>query len=222
MTEDPLQLVLLGPPASGKGTQGRRLAGSFKLDYLSTGALLREVVASESDEGEAVRPILERGGFVPDELMFRFVGRWLDAHRGGWVLDGFPRTLGQDDFLREWLESHRQRVNGAVILEVPKPELIRRIEGRVECPTCRWSGQREQLEPGDRCPTCGSEARQRADDSLENFLSRHEEFERHTLPVAERYREAGLLHVVDATAPIDAVSAGLRETVESLTKHGET
>ena len=215
-----LNLVLLGPPASGKGTQGRRLAERFELAYLSTGALLREAVASGTAEGREVAPILERGGYVPDELMGAILAPWLDAHRDGWVLDGYPRTLRQDDSLRDWLSSHDEGIEAAISLEVPKQELVARIQDRVECLECRWTGPRRALNGAGRCPECGGIANSRADDTLENFLSRYAEFETHTVPVIERYREAGRLAACDATAPVDEVSERLYELARDLDPHG--
>ncbi len=215
-----LNLILLGPPASGKGTQGRRLAESLGLAYLSTGALLREAVAAGTPAGREVEPVLARGGYVPDQLMGGILTPWLEQHPGGWVLDGYPRTLAQDDFLRGWLARRGGRVDAAVSLEVPVDELVRRIERRVECATCRWSGQRGDLDGSGRCPECGGEAGARSDDTLDNFRSRHAEFESHTLPVVARYREAGLLLACDATAPVAEVSARLLQLVRSLLSHG--
>lgn len=202
----PLHLILLGPPASGKGTQGRRLAGALGLAYLSTGALLREELEKDSPLGREVRPILARGEYVPDELMFPILADWLVNHRGGWVLDGFPRSLPQAEFLDSWLRDHDDAIDAAVSLDVPMSELIARIRGRVECPECRWTGQRDQLIDGS-CPVCASPASARSDDSEENFRSRHAEFAAHTVPVLEHYRKAGILLSCDATAPQDEVAA---------------
>lgn len=202
----PLRLVLLGPPASGKGTQGRRLAESLGLAYLSTGALLREELEKNSPLGRQVRPILARGEYVPDHLMCPILADWLKHQPAGWVLDGFPRSLPQAVFLDGWLAEHASVLGGAVALEVPVSELVARIRNRVECPDCRWTGQRGQLVSG-RCPVCGAEAGARGDDSEENFRSRHAEFEEHTLPVVEYYRERGILFACDATAPQAEVAA---------------
>lgn len=215
-----LNLILLGPPASGKGTQGRRLAESLGLAYLSTGALLREAVAAGTPAGREVEPVLARGGYVPDQLMGGILTPWLEQHAVGWVLDGYPRTLAQDDYLREWLARRGEQIDAAVSLEVPRDELVCRIEGRVECAACRWSGQCEDLDGSGCCPECGGEAAARSDDTLDNFLSRHAEFESHTLPVVERYREAGLLLACDATAPVAEVSKRLLQLVRSLLSHG--
>lgn len=217
-----LHLILLGPPASGKGTQGRRLASSLNLPYLSTGALLREAVENGTPAGNEAEPILERGGYVSDELMGSIIGPWLENHREGWVLDGFPRTLGQDDYLNRWLARHGVQVDMVISLEAPKEDLIARIENRVECPDCRWSGQKLSLVDDGRCPKCGGEAGPRKDDTLDNFLSRFDEFTLHTLPVIERYSPVGGLITCDATAPMDTVTEVLLKTVRGIKADGQT
>lgn len=200
----PLRIVLLGPPASGKGTQGRQLAEGLGLGYLSTGALLREQVESRSELGKLADPILARGEYLPDDLMCRILAGWLGRQSGGWVLDGFPRSLPQADFLDEWLAAHGQEVTCAVSLEVPYEELVSRIRHRVECPDCRWSGQAGS---NKNCPACGALVVPRADDSEENFKTRHQEFLRLTRPVIMRYQDAGRLVTCDATAPQEEVAA---------------
>lgn len=217
-----LHLILLGPPASGKGTQGRRLAGTLNLPYVSTGALLREAVENGTPAGKEAEPILERGGYVSDELMASIIEPWLETHQGGWVLDGFPRTIAQDDFLNERLAKQGERLDAVISLEAPKEELIARIQDRVECPDCRWSGQKADLGDDNRCPKCGGEAGPRADDSLENFLSRFDEFSLHTLPVIERYASVGALTTCDATAPMDTVTAELLKSVQGIKSDGQT
>jgi adenylate kinase len=205
----PYRVVLLGPPASGKGTQGRRLAAGLGLGYLSTGALLREHVGDGTELGNLAKPILARGEYLPDELMCPILADWLGRQTGGWVLDGFPRSVPQAVFLDGWLAERGLRVDAAISLEVPFEELLGRIRSRVECPECRWSGQRPQLAAGGKCPKCGSPAGARADDTEENFTRRHAEFVGFTQPVIERYRQLGLLSACDATASQDEVAANL-------------
>lgn len=208
-TARPLRVVLLGPPASGKGTQGRRLAASLGLGYLSTGALLREHVGNATELGRKAEPILARGEYLPDALMCPILADWLDRQNGGWVLDGFPRSVPQAVFLDEWLAQHGHRIDAAISLEVPFEELLARIQSRVECPACRWSGQRPQLTTGGKCPKCDSPAGPRADDTEDNFTSRHAEFVSLTQPVIERYRDLGVLSTCDATTSQDEVAAAL-------------
>ena len=205
----PLRIVLLGPPASGKGTQGRRLAATLGLGYLSTGALLREQVENKTPLGNLAEPILARGEYLPDDLMCRILGDWLERQSGGWVLDGFPRSLPQARFLDAWLASHGRPLDAALLLEVPHDELISRIRKRVECPECRWSGQAEETVAGGHCPVCATPALPRPDDSEENFTKRYQEFERVTKPLIGHYQERGLLKICNATAPQDEVAAKL-------------
>ena len=204
-----LRIVLLGPPASGKGTQGRRLAATLGLGYLSTGALLREQVEGGTPLGKLAEPILARGEYLPDDLMCRILGDWLDKQPTGWVLDGFPRSLPQAEFLDERLSGHRPKLDAAILLEVPHQVLLSRIQSRVECPECRWSGQAQEAVPVGRCPQCGAPVSPRSDDSEENFNNRYREFMRLTSPVIEHYQELNLLKRCDATSSKDEVAARL-------------
>lgn len=206
-TARPLRIVLLGPPASGKGTQGRRLAESLGLGYLSTGKLLREQVENQTELGKTAKPLLDRGQYLPDELMCRIIADWLGKQSGGWVLDGFPRSLPQAVYLGEWLAQHKLAIDCALSLEAPFDVLLERIKQRVECPACRWTGQIRQLRDGKQCPVCGQLAQSRADDNEENFRKRHQEFEKLTLPVIKHYRDLNRLFACDATAPQDEVAA---------------
>lgn len=203
------RIVLLGPPASGKGTQGRRLATALGLGYLSTGALLREAIEEGTALGKLAEPILARGGYLPDDLMCPILGEWLDRQTGGWLLDGFPRSLPQAVFLDEKLAQKGLSLDRAISLEVPLDELLARVTHRVECPECRWTGQKAQLVSPGHCPSCGHAAGPRADDDEENFRSRHAEFITHVQPVIAHYRAAGLLSACDATASQDEVAARL-------------
>ena len=211
---NPIRVVLLGPPASGKGTQGRRVAEAFDLAFLSTGALLREHVENRTPLGREAKPILDRGEYLPDGLMCDVIAEWLERRSGGWVLDGFPRSLAQAEFLHRWLDGDGGSRHDAVFLDVPISELLNRIKSRVECPDCRWSGQRSQLDHDGRCPECGGPASGRDDDEEENFRSRYRQFEEFTLPAVDYYRNLGGLVAVDATRAKDVVTreiiAGIR------------
>ncbi len=205
----PLRVVLLGPPASGKGTQGRRLATSLGLGYLSTGALLRAEVAAGTVLGKRSEPLLARGEYLPDELMCPILGDWLTKQTQGWVLDGFPRSLPQALFLDEWLAQHSLTVDVAISLEVPYTELVARMKNRVECQQCRWTGQRVQLDADGMCPVCHGPAGARLDDTEENFKNRYTEFTTLTGPVIEHYRALGRLCACEAVAHPDEVAAQL-------------
>ena len=209
-----LRVVLLGPPASGKGTQGRRLAEAAGVAYLSTGALLREAVEARTDLGLKAKPILDRGGYLPDDLMCGILGEWLARHPDGWVLDGFPRSVPQAEFLASWLDMHGQTLDRVIALEVPMEELLHRIQGRVECPECRWSGQMAQA-VDDRCPVCGHAVSRREDDDEENFRSRHAAYSRYTLPLVDFYDARGILSRQNATASAEVVAESIRRLFPS-------
>ncbi len=217
----PRHFVLLGPPASGKGTQGRRLAEDLGLAYLSTGALLRSAVEDASPLGRQAEPILARGEYLPDELMNPIMGEWLDKQQGGWVLDGYPRSASQAAFLADWLKERKQKLDAAILLEVPVDELLVRIGNRLECPECRWTGRRQELNGAGRCPECGGVAGPRTDDTPANFRSRLAEFEEHTQPVIADYDREGVLRRFDATQSPDEVEKRLLELVSSLKGHGQ-
>ncbi len=215
-----LRLVLLGPPASGKGTLGRRLSEELGLAYLGTGALLRSAMEAGTALGREAKPFLDRGEYLPDELMCPIMGEWLEKQTGGWVLDGFPRSVSQAEFLVKWLEDREQALDAALLLEVPDQTLLKRIRNRVECPECRWSGQRADL-TADRCPECGGVATPRADDTETNFRSRLAEYQRITLPVVEFYAASGLIHRCDATDAPEVVSGRMLEFLRKLSAHGQ-
>jgi len=192
------------------------LAKRLGLDYLSTGALLREAVENRTQLGLAAEPILARGGYLPDELMCPILGDWLAGHdRGpGWVLDGFPRTLAQAEYLEKWLVDHGAKIDMAVALEAPYDELISRIRDRVECPECRWSGQRSELSDQGKCPECGGHPKSRADDDEDNFRRRHMQFQENTIPAIDFYRESGKLITVPATGSRDQTTAAILLSLE--------
>jgi len=200
------RIVLLGPPASGKGTQGRRLANALGIGYLSTGALLRHHVANQTPLGLKAKPILSRGEYLPDDLMEPIIAEWLAAQSVGWVLDGFPRSLPQAFWLDRWLAQRGSPLDAAINLRVPFDDLLSRILDRVECPYCRWSGNTGDLNDDVTCPKCGNPAGKRADDTAENLKRRYQEFTTITGPAIDWYRSKGCLHTIDATAPPEQVA----------------
>jgi adenylate kinase len=211
-----MRIVLLGPPASGKGTQGRSLAAALDLGYLSTGALLRENIEAGTPLGLAAVPILARGGYLPDELMCPLLSDWLEKNDSGkgWVLDGFPRSIPQAEFLDCGFSEIGAALDGAIALEAPFDELLRRIKNRVECPTCRWSGQHDELSHSGLCPQCSTPAAPREDDHEENFRSRHSEFIALTVPVIDFYRKTGRLIPIPATGTKETTTATILSTLK--------
>jgi adenylate kinase len=198
------RFVLLGPPASGKGTQGRRLAEYLGIDYLSTGALLRREVAAESVLGQQAKVFLDQGNYLPDELMETILAGWLADHSGGWVLDGYPRTLPQ----AQWLDERLAATGGltaAIGLEAPRELLERRVADRLECQSCRWTSSRSAMGEVRVCPRCGGVLASREDDGVRNFRSRHDSYEKLTVPAIRHYLEHGKLLQIDGGGPPEEV-----------------
>jgi adenylate kinase len=191
-------LVFLGPPASGKGTQGRRLAEAHALAYLSTGALLRRALSDDKELGRKARPFLDRGEFVPDEIMVPMVIEWVLAQENGWLLDGFPRTVPQAEALDTALEVKPS----AMVLHVPDDELRRRVVCRLECESCHRVSREGE---GQHCPKCGGLLAPRADDSASNFEKRLAEYRRLVVPTVQYYCDRWRARIVNGTGSPDEV-----------------
>jgi len=208
-------IVFLGPPASGKGTQARRLAELRDHAYLSTGGLLRRALREKSELGEEARPYLDRGEYVPDGIMVPMVLEWVSGKQGKWILDGFPRTLAQAKALDDALGGAGKSLPIAIALEVPDAELQRRVKFRVECEVCHWTTMDIG---GGKCLKCGGNLAVRKDDSVEHFLSRLTEFREWVLPTIRYYRDLSRLSIVDGTFAPDVVHTnivGLSDALEA-------
>ncbi|MFC4993312.1 adenylate kinase family protein [Rubritalea tangerina] len=197
------RIVLIGPPASGKGTQCKRIESLLGVPTLGTGNLLRREVESGSDLGQEVDGYLSKGAYVPDGLIMRLVQSWMAEHgEAGWLLDGFPRTLAQAQALES--DSGFQAPSLAIALDVPQAVLEGRINNRRECSEC---GATFSVVNGtmDICPDCGGALVSRADDDLENFRARYANYRDLTQPLFDYYAAQGKLLVVDGTASPDDV-----------------
>ena len=199
------RIVLIGPPASGKGTQCRRVQQLLNVPTLGTGSLLRREVESKSDLGNEVAAYLNRGAYVPDELIMAMVQSWLsDNETTGWLLDGFPRTLAQAEALEH--DPAFQAPTLAIALDVPQHALEGRIAGRRECSDC---GATVSVRSADEkhCPHCNGVLTSRADDDLENFRRRYDNYRDLTQPLFDYYAAQGKLLAVDGSMAPDDVFA---------------
>ena len=203
------RIVLIGPPASGKGTQCRRIQALLDIPTLGTGNLLRREVESGSELGQEVEGYLNRGAYVPDALMMQLVQNWLrDYGQKGWLLDGFPRTLAQAQALEEAGETGSPTL--AIGLDVPEAALEQRITKRRECSSCGATFTVGEEEP-NRCQDCGGELVVRSDDNLENFRTRYANYKEHTQPLFDYYASQGKLLLVDGMLSPDAVYAAIEK-----------
>lgn len=199
------RIVLIGPPASGKGTQCRRIQKLLGVDTLGTGALLRREVESGSKLGQEVEGYLNCGGYVPDALILSLVKSWLDGHAdSGWLLDGFPRTLTQAEALESDADCLAPTL--AIALDVPQHELERRIVSRRECVDC-GATVTVSSEADQTCDDCNGALETRSDDGLENFRARYANYSELTQPLFDYYAAKGKLLAVDGSLAPDEVFA---------------
>lgn len=214
-----MRLVLLGPPGVGKGTQGRRLASEHGWALISTGEMLREAVARRTSLGEEARKRMDAGLLVPDEVMIGLVRERTqqpDA-KEGFVLDGFPRTVGQADALDSMLQGRGQRLDAVVGLAAPEDELVRRLGARRECPACKRAYNLESAAPRDgvHCDDHPQVAVvQRVDDAEATIRKRLDVYRRQTAPLMDYYRGQGRLREVPGLGPVEEVYRALSVVLE--------
>jgi adenylate kinase len=213
-----MKLVLLGPPGAGKGTQAERIKDRYRIAHLSTGDMLREAVAADTEVGRRAKTIMDAGRLVPDDVINRLVAERIaqpDCARG-FVLDGFPRTLAQAEALDALLDERGERLDGVVELAVDDDALIERISGRFACAQCGagYHDRFKQPAVAGVCDVCGSrEFVRREDDKAETVRARLEAYHAQTAPLLPYYLDKGLLAAVDGMAGIDEVTAEIFEKI---------
>ncbi|MEX0972219.1 MAG: adenylate kinase [Solirubrobacterales bacterium] len=218
MTE--LNLVLLGPPGSGKGTQGERLQEDLRLPYWATGDILRAAVRDETELGRAAKEYMDRGDLVPDGVIVGAIGERIDSAEAadGFILDGFPRTVPQAEALAAKLTELGRGLTAVLLIDAGDDEVIRRLGGRR---TCAENGHVFHVEfnPPERegvCDIDGSELIVRDDDKPEVIGHRLETYHEKTEPLIELYDRQSLLRRIDGAAAPDAVAAELRRVLATL------
>ena len=214
-----MRFVFLGPPGAGKGTQAARVAEQFGLRHASTGDMFRQAAAAGSELGRTVKDYLDGGRLVPDELTSRVVEEMVLDAGGGYILDGYPRTLGQAEDLEANLERRGLSLSGIVYFDLADEEAVRRLTGRLVCAECGRNFHREFMPPrnADVCDDCGGALRVRSDSAEPVVRKRLAEYHEKTEPLVAFYQGQGLLEHVDASAPPEEVE---RATVELLERLG--
>jgi adenylate kinase len=215
-----LNLILLGPPGAGKGTQAQRLVEDFELPYYATGDILRAAVNEETDVGKEAKSYMDKGDLVPDELICKVIMERIDRPEAedGFLLDGFPRNLAQAEVLEEALERRGRRLTGALLIEADDDEVIRRLSGRRICVKNQHLYHVE-FDPPKRegvCDQDGSRLIQRDDDKPETVKKRLDVYRKQTQPLAEHYEGAGLLRRFDGTRKPTEVHDHIRAAVATL------
>jgi adenylate kinase len=212
------RLVLLGPPGAGKGTQAKRLSASLGIPQLSTGDMLRAAIAAGSDLGKKVKSVMDAGKLVSDEIVNELIGERIDQPdaRGGFILDGFPRSLPQAEALDGLLADRKLKLERVIEMKVDDEALIERITGRFTCANC-GAGYHDKFQRPKKdgvCDQCGgTKFTRRADDKEETVRARLSAYYAQTAPLLPYYKARGVLVQVDGMAPIDEVTRQMKAVV---------
>jgi adenylate kinase len=211
-----MNLILLGPPGAGKGTQAKLLEGKFGLRQLSSGDMLRAAVSSGTPVGIKAKSYMDQGALVPDQLVVDVVFEHLAGLKDqkGFILDGFPRTAEQAEALDRFLESHDSGIDRVVVIQVRDDRLVARVAGRFTCAKC-GEGYHDSFKPTaiyGVCDKCGNhEFKRRVDDNAATVATRLKAYHEQTAPLIDYYKARGKVTIVDGEAPIEAVSREIDE-----------
>jgi adenylate kinase len=215
-----LNLILLGPPGAGKGTQAERLQDDFQLPFISTGDMLRANVKEQTELGRQAEEYMKAGELVPDDLIVAMAGARLDEEdaRDGFILDGFPRTIDQADALKRQLAKMGRRVTAALLIETPDDEVVRRLSGRR---VCVKSGHLYHVEfdppkHDEVCDQDGSRLIRRDDDDPDVVRNRLRVYHEQTEPVIEYYDDEGVMRRIDGTRDAADVHDHIRAVIATL------
>ena len=206
-----MNIILLGPPGAGKGTQARRLVEERGMIQLSTGDMLRDARSSGTEMGQKVAAIMDAGQLVTDEIVIGLIEEKLRGdHGGGFIFDWFPRTLGQADALRDLMMKHATHLDAVIEMRVDDEALVQRITARSTCGGCGevYNDITKPIPDDGKCSNCGStEFKRREDDNEESLKTRLMEYYKKTSPLIGYYYALGDNFAVDGLAEIDAVAA---------------
>lgn len=210
-------IIFLGAPGAGKGTQAVRVAQELGLVHIASGDLFRQAVSRGDELGLKVKNYMEKGMLVPNEVTIGMILEKVSQSRGGIILDGFPRNLGQAEALDEAFRKRNKIIDKVVYIKVPEAELMRRLSGRWLCRNCQMPYNRQSSPPKvwNRCDRCGGELYQRPDDRPETVKKRLKIYFNETAPLVEYYRQRDKLLEVDGEGSVEKVT---RRIIQNLNR----
>jgi adenylate kinase len=215
-----LRVVLLGPPGAGKGTQAKLLREKFEACQISTGDILRKAVAEQSPLGKQASEYINRGALVPDNVIVKLVAEQLKTKdcEKGFILDGFPRTIGQARSLQKILEDMGLALQGVLSMQIPPRVIVERLAGRRTCKDCGALYHRD-FDPSRKegtCDRCGGALFQRNDDREETIKARLTVYDTQTAPLIDFYREQGILREIDGVGKVADIRRRLMDALGEL------
>jgi adenylate kinase len=221
-----LNLILLGPPGSGKGTQGERLQEDFRLPYYATGDILRAAVKEETEVGKQAKEFMDRGDLVPDEVIIGVIAERIQDEQAadGFILDGFPRTVPQAEALDSKMNELRREITAVLLIDVPEEEILRRLGGRRTCEKNPSHIYHVELDPPKEDGVCdidGAKLIVRDDDKPEVINNRLAQYREKTEPLIDYYDERGILNRVDGRQSPDEVEERIHGIIATLRREEE-
>jgi adenylate kinase len=213
-----MNVILVGPPGAGKGTQAKALEARMGLKHIASGDLLRRAMREQTELGRVARSYVDKGELVPDDVVIEMIIEriYQPDCTAGVIFDGFPRTAEQAKALEKTLLEHGQTIDAVIYLTAPRDILLKRIAGRMTCRNCQASYNIYYSPPREEgiCDRCGDELYERSDDNWATATHRLDVYLHQTLPMIEHYREIGMLHEVDGNYYIESVTERLAAQLE--------
>ncbi len=213
-----MKIIMLGAPGAGKGTQAVKIAKEYSIPHVSTGDIFRANIKNGTELGKKAKSYMDKGQLVPDEVTIEMLLKRIeeDDCGGGYVLDGFPRTIAQAESLKKSLEAKEQKIDYAINIDVPDSAIVERMSGRRSCPKCGASYHVSFNPPKKEgtCDNCGESLIQRDDDKPETVEKRLEVYHEQTKPLVDYYDSEGILKTVDGTKTTDEVFKAIAEVLK--------
>ena len=209
-----MNIILMGCPGAGKGTQSAKLLQAFPLHHISTGDVLRAEMASGSELGKKIAGIVNQGNLVPDELMIAMLENIVKSTDKGIIFDGFPRTVAQAEALDKMMQRLQRAVTHVIMIDLPQEEVVNRICSRKQCKQCGAILRVDPKNPADKCTACGGELYTRPDDTPERAAHRLEVYRQSTLPVKTYYQNSGKYVEVNGNQTPEQVFKDIQKILE--------